>query len=95
MTPEDIRDLAVIVKENGGGNFAASVFLREDGFFIQFNLIFLDRLRKKGNLRRFCELLGTEFQEALNNAEEKSRTGHGDGFCGVYVDNLSCLQERS
>jgi hypothetical protein len=86
--------LAEIVKENGGGNFAASVFLREDGFLVQFNLCFLDRLRRTGRLQRFCELLGEQFQEALKDAQEKVNDGRSDGITGVYVHNMSGVQKQ-
>ena len=59
------KELLAIVKRNGGGNFTASVYLREDGFFILFNEPFLDRIAQMGSAERFCELLKVKFEEAL------------------------------
>ena len=74
-----LRELQEIVEENGGGSFAVSVFLRSDGFLIQPNFLFFDRLARAGRLARFCELLKENFTEALNNAEEESKRSTCDG----------------
>jgi len=74
MNGEDsARELVGIVKRNGGGNFTASVYLREDGFFILFNVPFMERVAKMGRVDRFCELLKAHFEEAMENAKEESK----------------------
>lgn len=80
------EELRAIVEENGGGNFAASVYLRTDGFFVQLNVTFMDRLARSGRLARFCELLKTEFTEAVNDAEKSSNGGASD-LSGVQIRN--------
>ena len=88
MTPAE--ELRRIVEENGGGNFAASVYLREDGLFFLLNLPFLERLARRGRLARFSELLKIQFTEAVENAEEAIRSANGGG--GAGADSLSCVQ---
>jgi hypothetical protein len=94
VTPEAQRELAVIVKENGGGTFAVSVFLREDGFFSQFNLMFLARLRAAGRLQRFCELLNEAFQEDLENAEKEIWASNHGGGGGFYAHKLPGVSKQ-
>ena len=84
MIRETARELVEIVRANGGGNFTASVYLREDGFFILFNEPFLDRIARAGRGGRFAELLKTHFEEALRDATEKSkRSVNGGEFAAV------------
>jgi hypothetical protein len=88
------RELLEIVKANGGGNFTASVYLREDGFFILFNEPFLDRIARAGRVDRFCELLKTHFEEAMEDAKEKSkRSPNGGQF--ARADIVPCVQVGS
>jgi hypothetical protein len=68
----DAQELLAIVRKNGGGNFTASVYLREDGFFVMFNIPFMERIARAGRVERFCELLKEKFEEALRNAKEES-----------------------
>ena len=70
-------ELLEIVKANGGGNFTASVYLREDGFFILFNVPFLERIAAEGRADRFAELLKAQFEEALSVATEESKSSAG------------------
>jgi hypothetical protein len=67
-----LSELQQIVEENGGGSFAVSVFLRSDGFLIQPNYLFFERLARAGRLSRFCELLKENFTEAVNHAEKEA-----------------------
>jgi hypothetical protein len=91
MIRDSASELLEIVKANGGGNFTASVYLREDGFFILFNEPFLDRIARGGRADRFCELLKTHFEEALRDATEKSkRSPNGGQF--AREDKVSCVQ---
>ena len=88
------RELLEIVKMNGGGNFTASVYLREDGFFILFNTPFLERIAAAGKAERFAELLNAKFKEALKDAtkESKSDARAKFGGGGACADNVPCLQ---
>jgi hypothetical protein len=91
MNGETASELVEIVKANGGGNFTASVYLREDGFFILFNEPFLDRIARAGRGGRFAELLRLHFEEALKDATEKSkRSVNGGEF--ARADNVSGVQ---
>jgi hypothetical protein len=76
------EELLEIVKMNGGGNFTASVYLREDGFFVLFNVPFLERIAAAGRAERFAELLKEKFEEALREATKESRSGAGDTRAG-------------
>jgi hypothetical protein len=90
-----LPELQQIVEESGGGSFAVSVFLRSDGFLIQPNYLFFERLARSGRLARFCELLKENFTEAVNNAEkEANRSVHGEAANGgaSRADCLSCVQ---
>jgi hypothetical protein len=88
-----LRELQEIVEENGGGSFAVSVYLRSDGFLIQPNSMFFERLARAGRLARFCELLKENFTEAVNDAEKDANRnvcagGSGaDSLPGVQVGN--------
>ena len=83
------RELVGIVKRNGGGNFTASVYLREDGFFILFNVPFMERVAQMGCADRFCELLKTHFMEALEDAKKESKRSVNGSACerGASVAN--------
>jgi hypothetical protein len=86
-----LRELQEIVEECGGGSFAVSVFLRADGFLIQPNTFFFDRLARSGRLSRFCELLKENFEEAVNDAEKESkRIAFAGNFPGE--DSMPCVQ---
>ena len=88
------RELVGIVKRNGGGNFTASVYLREDGFFILFNVPFMERIAQMGCADRFCELLKTHFMEALNDAkEEKERTAAIERVQKLYGERSQFMKE--
>jgi hypothetical protein len=86
---ENARELLAIVKKNGGGNFTASVYLREDGFFIMFNVPFMERIARMGRADRFCELLKTHFEEALSDAQKESKRSVNGSACerGASVAN--------
>jgi hypothetical protein len=88
-----LRELQEIVEESGGGSFAVSVFLRSDGFLIQPNSFFFDKLARSGRLARFCELLKANFMEAVNDAEKESKR---IAFAGEFPgkDSLPCVQVR-
>jgi len=88
------RELLEIVKINGGGNFTASVYLREDGFFVLFNVPFLERIARAGRADRFAELLKHQFEEALKNATEESKRSPSGGRIGCE-DRVSCVQVGS
>jgi hypothetical protein len=85
-----LPELQQIVEENGGGSFAVSVFLRSDGFLIQPNAMFFERLARAGRLSRFCELLKENFTEAVNDAEKEAKRNVCASDCGA--DSLSCVQ---
>jgi hypothetical protein len=87
-----LRELQEIVEESGGGSFAVSVFLRSDGFLIQPNYLFFDRLARSGRLARFCELLKQNFTEAVNDAEKESKRNVFAGASGE--DSMPCVQVR-
>jgi len=86
------RELLEIVKANGGGNFTASVYLREDGFFILFNTPFLERIAAAGRADRFAELLNAKFQEALKDATKESKSDARAKFERAGSDRVPCLQ---
>jgi hypothetical protein len=86
------RELLEIVKMNGGGNFTASVYLREDGFFILFNTPFLERIAAAGKAERFAELLNAKFKEALKDATEESKLSARTKFERASEDRMPCLQ---
>jgi hypothetical protein len=88
---ETANELLEIVKTNGGGNFTASVYLREDGFFILFNEPFLERIARGRHADRFCELLETHFREALEDAKKKSKRSV-NGQRRASARNLPCVQ---
>ena len=88
-TPQELLE---IVKMNGGGNFTASVYLREDGFFILFNTPFLERIAAAGKAERFAELLNAEFQEALSVATKESKSDARAKFERAGEDRVPCLQ---
>lgn len=75
-------ELLEIVKANGGGNFTASVYLREDGFFVLFNTPFLQRIAAAGRADRFAELLKSKFEEALRVATKESKSDPRGGRIG-------------
>ncbi len=75
-------ELLEIVKANGGGNFTASVYLREDGFFVLFNTPFLQRVAAAGRADRFAELLKSKFEEALSVATKESKCDARAGRSG-------------
>jgi hypothetical protein len=79
-TPQELLE---IVKANGGGNFTASVYLREDGFFILFNVPFLERIAAAGRADRFAELLESQFREALKDATKESKFDARAKFAGA------------
>ena len=85
------RELLEIVKMNGGGNFTASVYLREDGFFILFNTPFLERIAFAGKAERFAELLNAKFKEALEDATKESKCS-ARRFERASEDRVPCLQ---
>jgi hypothetical protein len=86
-----LRELQEIVEECGGGSFAVSVFLRSDGFLIQPNYLFFERLARSGRLSRFCELLKENFTEAINDAQkEAKRSAFAGNFPGE--NSLPCVQ---
>jgi len=92
LTPAE--ELRRIVKESGG-NFTASVFLREDGFFTLCNLSFFDRIARSGRLARFCELLKIQFGEAIDNAQKETCDSNGGAVCicnGSGARELSGVQ---
>ena len=94
MTPGE--ELRRIVEENGGGNFAASVFLRADGFFTLCNLPFFERIARAGRLARFCELLKIQFGEAIDNAQKETCDNNGGARCICHgADSLSGVPVRS
>jgi hypothetical protein len=88
-----LPELQKIVEENGGGSFAVSIFLRSDGFLIQPNYLFFERLARAGKLSRFCELLKENFEEAVKDAEEKANRNIATRECTGErcEDSLSCL----
>ena len=84
-TPQELLE---IVKMNGGGNFTASVYLREDGFFVLFNKPFLERIAAAGKADRFAELLNQKFREALKDATKESKSQFDERNCrelGAYL----------
>jgi hypothetical protein len=85
-----LGELQRIVEEIGGGTFAVSVFLRSDGFLIQPNFLFFEKLARSGRLARFCELLKENFEEALNDAEKESKRNTCSG--APCADSLPCVQ---
>ena len=84
-TPQELLE---IVKANGGGNFTASVYLREDGFFVLFNSPFLERIAAAGRADRFAELLNAKFREALIDATKESKSGARAKFAGAGVEGV-------
>ena len=88
-----LPELQRIVEENGGGSFAVSIFLRSDGFLIQPNYIFFERLARAGKLSRFCELLKENFEEAVNDAEKEAKRNVATRECAreSCEDSLPCV----
>ena len=87
-----LTELQQIVAENGGGAFAVSVFLREDGLLIQPACILFERLARVGKLSRFLEILNLNFQEALKDATEEANRNVFAGGGGSGACDLSSVQ---
>ena len=96
---ETPQELLEIVKMNGGGNFTASVYLREDGFFVLFNTPFLERIAAAGKAERFAELLEAKFKEALGESTKESKCAARLGKlkprdARIVKSALSCVPVR-